>query len=207
MSSENPTTPKDRTTTTSPVEHWDTLQARAGTQPNVAERVDAPQVEPEGTKEERRRSLSRRARFAVTAVLGAFAVALALVLVSALVGAGSTRPLPQSAPGVAHTKAPRTDGRSSSRTRWMSEPEESAPPPHASPRATAPRARRHARPRPDSVAPVPPEPSAPNSPPPSGAAPPESPPEPGTPAPAAPSEPKEKPGLRDGATESIEFGL
>jgi len=36
---------------------------------------------------------------------------------------------------------------------------------------------------------------------------PEPPPEPSVPAPAAPSEPKEEPGLRDGATESSEFGL
>jgi hypothetical protein len=132
------------------------------------------------------------------------AVALAWIVVPALVGGGST-PQSRSTPG--GLKAGKAGGERSSRTRWAREPGEAARPRRRRTAASAPHARHHVHSRNKFQHPARPPSENPSRPPASGAAPPEPAPEPSAPAPPPPSEPAGKPGLRDGATESTEFGL
>jgi len=200
MSTKEPTTPKDGTTTVSPAEHWHELQARASGESETKEALDASQEESGETKGEKRRSFPRHVRLVVPAALAAFAVALALIVVHALVEAGSThRSRPAS--DVAHAKAPKTDRGRSSRTRWMREPDRGASRQQGRTPSAASHVKRHVH-----------SPSEPKQPAPSSDAPSQS---PVTDAPSEPSAPvldpsnesKEKQGLHDGATESTEFGL
>lgn len=204
MSTEKPTTPKDDTTQVSPTEHWREMEVRTGSEPNTDGEAVASKGEPEGDGEKRGRgSLPRRARFLVAAALIVFAAGFAWIVVSALVGGGST---PQSRHTPGGLKAGKASGERSSRTRWVREPDQAARPQR---RRTAPAAshvRHHAQPRHEPRPPASPPQGIPSQPPVSGAAS-EPAPEPSAPAPPPPSEPAGKPGLRDGATESTEFGL
>lgn len=202
MSTEKPTAPKENTSVVSPSEHWQELRARAGGEPETDEEVAASRGEPEGDREEKEKiSLSRRARFLVATALIVLAAALAWVIASALVGGGSTQ-RSRPASDVVHAKTPKTVGERTSRARWVREPDEAARPrrTHTTPAAPHVSHRAHSRHGPRPLGPPPEEPGQPPA---SGAAPPEQ----GVPAPSAPEEPEEKPGLRDGATESTEFGL
>jgi hypothetical protein len=203
MSTEKPTTPKDGRTAVPPTEYWREVQGHTGTEPE--EEASAPsKVGPKATEEDKRgHVLSRNVRIVVPATLVVFAAALGWIVVPALVGGGSA-PQSRIAPADSPAKAPQPHAGRPSRTRWVrepGEPNESARPPHRHAALGAPRERRHARPRHPS-----PELDAPSQVPASGATPPEGVPVPSEPAPP-PSEPKEKPGVRDGATESTEFGL
>ena len=206
MSAEKPTTPEERTAAASAVEEdWDELEGRTDATAIEDEKPTPSQIEPEGNEEDRRkRVLSRRVRLVVAGALAVLVVALASIVFAALVGRDSVpRPQPQS--GAVHAKRQRADRRGSSRARWLKEADGRRRSRQGRAARGRPRARRQARPRrnpaqqpTDAPAHQPPE-SAPTSPEPAGA--------PSVPAPAAPSEPKQKPGLRDGATESAEFGL
>ncbi len=203
MSTEKPTTPKDDTTQVSPTEHWLEMEVRTGGEAVDDESATSPN-QPKGTEEKgRKRVLSQRARIVVVAALIALGAALAWIVVPALVGGGST---PQSRHAPGGLKARKASGERSSRTRWVREPGQAARP-HR--RRTAPAAshvRHHAQPRHEPRPPASPPQDIPSQPPASGAAP-EPAPEPSAPAPPPPSESAGKPGLRDGATESDEFGL
>lgn len=207
MSTEKPTTPQDGATALSPEEHWRELEGRTGGASDAEGAVATSQVEPEDPEGEgRKRVLSRRARIAIPAALIAFAVALAWIVVPALVGGGST-PQSRPTPGDLPAKAGKAGGGRSSRTRWVREPDQAARPRRRLTATSAPRVRHHAHPRQELQRPAPPPSDDPGRPPASGAAPPEQAPEPSAPALPPPSEPAGKPGLRDGATESTEFGL
>jgi hypothetical protein len=204
MSAEKPTTPKERTAAASPVEEdWDELEGRTGATAIEDEKPTPSQIEPEGNEEDRRkRVLSRRVRLVVAGALAVLAVALASIVFAALVGRDSVpRPQPQS--GTVHAKRQGADGRRSSRARWLKEADGRRRSRQGRAAPGAPRAGRHIDSRRRTGHPVQQPPQAPTQSPESGA----TSPEPSVPAPDAPSEPKEEPGLRDGATESSEFGL
>lgn len=203
MSTEKPTTPKDDTTAPSPTDYWREKEALAGGASDAE--VETSQVESKNTEGEgRKRALTRHARIIAAVVLAVLVVALAWVVVPVLVGGGSTPPRPRPASGILPAKERRTDGRGSGRTRWVrepGEPNESTRSPQRHAVLGAPRERHRARLRHPSPQPASPESDAPSQSLESGTAPPEPVPEAGEP------EPKGKPGLRDGATESTEFGL
>jgi len=205
MSAKKPTTPQDEATSISPTEHWRELEGRTGGPSDADDEVEAPQAETADAGEAgRKRALPRRARIGVAAVLAVSAVALAWIAVPALVGRGST-PQSRSTPGDLPAKVGKASGGRSSRTRWAREPDETARLRRRRTATSAPyarhRAAQHKLQRPDG----PPSEDL-SQPPASGAAPPEPAPEPSAPAPPAPGEP-DRAGLRDGATESAEFGL
>lgn len=205
MSTEKPTTPKDGAPALSPEEHWCELQVRAGGESDAHDEITTSQVKSEDTAEVgRHRALTRRARIVVAAALTVLAVALAWIVVPTLVGGGST---PRSRPTPGGLKAGKAGGGRSSQTRWVREPDQAARPRRRRTATSAPHVRHHAQPRHELQRPAPPPSDDPSQPPASGAAPPEPAPEPSAPAPPPPSEPAGKPGLRDGATESTEFGL
>jgi hypothetical protein len=207
MSTEKPTTPKDGTTAVSTADHWRELEGRTGGAPDAEGELATTQLEPKDPEEKgRKRALSRRARTAIPAALIAFAVALAWIVVPALVGGDSAR-RSQPAPEVLPAKARKADKRRSSRARWVKEPDEGAQPRQRRTALGTPHVRRHTHPQHEPRRPDPPPPGAPSQPPASGTTPPEPASEPSAPAPPPPSEPKGNPGLRDGATESAEFGL
>ena len=206
MSTEKPTE-ADGAPKGPPAEFWGGVIDQTKREPQAGGEPARAQDGPEVEKGWRERTRSRPARIAAGAALLALATALAWVVVSVLVGGDSTtRPRPSAAP--LPTKGRRAEKQGSGRTRWVREP-------GASPRRRrmhgpqAPQARRDAHPRPQPPRPAPPPPEAPSQPPASGPAPAEPPPapEPSAPEPPPPDEPKEKPGIRDGATESNEFGL
>jgi hypothetical protein len=200
MSAEEPTTPRDDAVAVAAADHWRELEGRTGGAPDTESGHTTPQVE-SGEEKRRKRVLPRRAKIAIPVVLIVFAMAPAWIVVGALTGKGST-PRPQSASGALPANAHRANQRGPSRARWVREPDEATRSRrrHTTP---APRVRRHARQRHE---PSHSSPEIPTQPPASGAAPPEPAPEPSPPAPP-PAEPTGKPGLRDGATESAEFGL
>lgn len=200
MSANKSTTPQDGTAAISPTEHWREVEARTGVASDASDEVEASQVESEATEEElgRARVLPRRSRIVVAAALTVLAVGLAWVVVPALVGGGST-PRSRSTPGDLPAKAGR--GRSSW-THWVREPDAN-PRPRRRSALGAPQGRRRTHPRHTRPNPVPPPSDDPSQPPATDTAP----PDPSAPAPPRQVEPKEKPRLRDGATESTEFGL
>jgi hypothetical protein len=205
MSAKEPTAPKDSAAAVSPAEHWRELEGRTAG-PTIDEKSTLSQVEPEDDAKEhrRRRGVSRRARFAALASL-VIAVAPAWVVVLASVTGESASRSPDTR-GVVHAEPGKAERRSWSLARRAKGAGEI---PRLRQRRTArrtPRAGRHTHPRWEPRRPAPPA-EAPSRSPASGATPPELTPEPSAPAPVAPSEPKEAPGLRDGATESTEFGL
>jgi hypothetical protein len=207
MSTEEPTAPEESSATkASPEEDWNVLEGRIGGAASGDERSAPSQAESESEEEKGwKRLLSRRARFGVAGGSAVLVVALASVAVTALVG-GEVARRPRSRPGAVHAKRRGAEKRGSGRARWVREAGGSARPPH---RRTAPgrsRARSHTRPRRKPSRPVRQKAEAPSQPP-EPAQPQAQPPEPSAPAPAAPSAPEERPGLRDGATESTEFGL
>ena len=207
MSAKEPTTPKDGAAAVSAAEHWRELEGRTGDAPDTEGELATSGVEPEGTEEEgRKRVLSRRARVAVAALLIAFGLAPAWIVVPALVGEGSTR-RSRSTPGALPSKARRADRRGSGRTRWVREPDASAQPRQRRTPLGAPQGKRRAHPRHGPPSSASPAPEAASRPPASGTTPSEPLAEPSEPAPPSASKPKGKPGLRDGATESAEFGL
>lgn len=205
MSAEGPTAPEDGAAAVAAADHWRELEGRTGGAPDTESGPATPQVE-SGEKKRRKRVLPRRARIATPVALAAIAVALAWIVFGALTGEGST-PRPQSAPEALPTKAHRADQREPSRARWVREPDEGAQRKQMPTPPGAPRLRRRIHPRHQPPRPAPAQPDTPTQPPASGAAPPEPAPEPSEPAPPPPAEPVGKPGLRDGATESAEFGL
>jgi hypothetical protein len=202
MSMEKPTTPKDGAEAVSAVEHWRELEGRTGGAPDTEGEIATSQVEPE--EEGRKRVLLRPARTAIAVALTAFALALAWVVVGALMGGGSAR-RSQSAPPVLPAKARKADKQRPSRARWVKEPDESSQPRQRPTALGAPQVRRRVRPQHGPRHPVPSPPVVSSQPPASSPTPakPAPAPEPSAPAPPPPA----KPGLRDGATESAEFGL
>jgi hypothetical protein len=203
MSAEKPTTPEERTAAVSPIEDWDELEGRTGATAIEDEKPTPSQIEPEGNEDDRRkRVLSRRVRLVVAGALAVLLVALASIVFAALVGRDSgPRSQPQSR--AVHAKRQRADGRRSSRARWLKEADGRRRSRQRRTAHGAPRAGRHVNPRRRTGHPAQQPPQAPTQSPESDT----TSPEPSAPAPAAPSEPKEEPGLRDGATESSEFGL
>jgi hypothetical protein len=202
MSTEKTPTPEDGTTSISPTEHWRELEGRTGDAPDAEDEIEASRVESGAKEAGRKRVLTRRAQIVVAAVLSAFAVALALIVVGALVGGGST-PKSRSAPEGLPAKAGKSDEGRPGRARWVREPDQPARPRQERIAPPAPHVRRHARPRYEPAR----SPSVAPSQPPVSAAAPEPAPAPSEPPPPPPREPAGKPGLRDGATESAEFGL
>lgn len=198
MSANKPTTPKDDTTAPPPSGYWREKEVLMGGAPDAEGEVETSQGESAATEEVRRRHvLSRRAGIAASAALAVFAVALAWIIVPVLVEQGSTsrsRPIPGGSPA----KARKAERGKSNATRWVREPEAGTQPRRGHAAAGTPRSRHHARLRGEQRS-APAEPAAPSQPP-------ESMPAPSAPAPSPASEP-EKPRLRDGATESEEFGL
>lgn len=202
MSTEKPNAPEDAAAAASTAELRRELEGLPDAAPLPAgERTTSP-AEPEGNKgEEVKRFPWRSVRIAAVALLPTLAVALAWVVLTVLTGDGSThRPGPAS--GALPAKAPKADRGGSDRTRWVAPPGTSARPRRRHSAVKAQRARRRSHSRQESSHSVPAEPEAP-SPPPAYTAPPEPAPEPAPP----PAEPKEEPRIRDGATESEEFGL
>jgi hypothetical protein len=200
MSANKPTAHQDDTTAPSPTDYWREKEALAGGPSD--DEVEASQVDSKNTEGGgRKRALTRHARIVAVAVLAVLTVALAWVVVPALVGGGST-PQSRPAPEVVHAKAGKADRRGSGRTRWVREPDAS-PRPRRRHAPEARQVRRRAHPLHQPRRPASPPPEPPSQPPASVT----TPPEPSSPATPPPAEPKEKPGLRDGATESAEFGL
>lgn len=206
MSAEEPTRPEEHTTASSPVETWDELEGRTGGTAIEDEKSAPSQGESKGNEEDgRKRVLSRRVRL-VAGVLAVLVVALASIIVSALEGRDSVpRSQPQS--GAVHAKGRKAERRKSSRLQWLKEVDGSPPPRQRRTAHGAPRAGRHVHRQRRTPRPVQQAAEASTQSPESAATLPAPPPEPSAPAPSAPSEPKEGSGLRDGATESSEFGL
>jgi len=205
MSAEEPITPEDRTTALSSVKTWRELEDRTGGDVSEDEKAAPSQIESESEKEKGRKHVfSRHTRFVAAGVVAILAVALAGIAVAGLAGEDHTRrSTPRS--GRVHAKRREAQRRRSGRVRWAREVGESPRPRQGRTALRLPCARHHARPRRKPRRPAHREAELPSQPP--EPAPPEQPPEPSAPAPAAPSAPKERPGLRDGATESSEFGL
>jgi hypothetical protein len=207
MSAEEPTAPEERTTKVLPAKHWLEMEGRTGGAAIEDEKSAPSQIEPKGKEGDgRKRVLSRRARLIVTGVLAVLVVTLALIVAAALMGGDAARrSRPRS--GAVHAKGQEAEKRRSDRARWVREAGGS---PRSRARRTPPgrsRARRHARPRHNPRRPAQQPAASPAQPPESVSASPEPTPTPSAPAPAAPSEPQQEPGLRDGTTESTEFGL
>lgn len=204
MSAEEPTTHEERTPRASVVKPWKELEDRTGGDVREAETSTPSQIESQGNEGGRRKRLaSRRARLLLAGVLAVLVAAPALIAIASLTGAGSAPRLePRS--GAVHANEQKTKRRSSGRAPWVREAGKSPRPRQKRAAPAQSRARRHVQPRdkprraarrPEGAV-GPPSESVPAS------------PEP-TPAPIAPapSEHEEGPGLRDGATESTEFGL
>lgn len=209
MSTENPTTPKDGRTAVPPTEYWREVQSHTGGEPEEEESAPS-QAGPKATEEDKRgHVLKRRVQIVVPATMVVFAAALGWIVVPALVGGGSA-PQSRPTPAGSSAKARKPDAGRASRTRWVREPGESnerARSPQRRAVLGVPHDRYHAGPRHPSPQPASPEPDAPSRLPASGATSPEGVSEPTEPAPPTPRGPKEEPGVRDGATESTEFGL
>jgi len=207
MSAEEPTTPEEQATKAPAARTWKELEGRIGGDVTEDEKSEMSQIE--SNSEERRvwrRPLSRRLRFFVAGGLAVFVVALASVAVATLVGGDHTRRArPRS--GAAHAEEREAQKRRSGRARWVREAGASPRPRQRRTMPGAHRARRRARPRRKAHRPAQQPTTSPAQPPEAVPAPPEPPPAPISPAPASPSEPEQEPGLRDGATESTEFGL
>ncbi len=207
MPAEEPTTPKDEAAPISPEGYLRDLQGRTGTAPGAEDEIETQQVEPEGTEEEGpKRVLSRRVRIAVLAALIVFAVALAWTVVPGLVGGGS-KGRSRSSPGALPARVLGAGKRGPGRTRWVREPDAGAQPRRGPARRGTPQRRRRIHPRHELPPSVPAKPDVPRRPPEYGTTRSEAPAESSEPAPPPPAEPAGKPGLRDGATESAEFGL
>ena len=208
MPAEKPTTPDESTPKASPEEHWNVLEGRTGGTATGGGKSAPPQIKAVGTEEKGPKHLrSRRTRFGVAAGLAALVVALASIGVATLVGrdhGGRSRPRSRAV----HAKRREAEKRRSGRAGWVKEAGGSPRPRQG---RTGPRSSRTQRATPghDARPAALPRPrvEVPTQPPESVAAPPEQPSEPSAPAPADPSARNERPGLRDGATESTEFGL
>lgn len=206
MSAEKPTTSNGDVPADSVTDFWDGVEGQTRGEPEAGGEPTTPQAKPEGEKGWRKRVLSRPARVAAGAALFVLAVALAWVVVPTLMREGSA-PRPRPATGALPAKARKADKRGSGRTRWVREPDAS-PRPRQTHEPETPRSQRRTRLRHEPSRPAPPPPESASQPPASGAAPPPPVPTPGPSSPAPTStEPKEEPGIRDGATESDEFGL
>lgn len=200
MSAEDPTEPKNDIPKVCVDDVWRGTEARAGVAPKARVESVTPGDESEGAEERKRKSdPSRRVRFILPIAVVIFAVALAWIVVPALVGDGPTRHS-KSTLGARLAKPRRADERGPSRTRWAKEPDASPRSRQGRSALEASQGRRRTHPR---RGPAPAESDSPSRPSASAAAP----PEPSAPAPPPASEPKGSPGLRDGATESTEFGL
>lgn len=207
MSAEEPTTPEEPTTKVSVAKTWKELEGRTGGDV-IEDQKSAPSQIKSKDKEEggRKRLLPRRTRLVVAGVLAVLVVALGSIAVATLVGGGHAR---RSGPrsGAVHANRREAKKRRSGRARWVREAGESRRPRQRRTEHGPQRLRRHDRPRRKPRRPAQQPPGTPAQPPESVPASPEPSPAPSAPAPTAPSEPKEGPGLRDGATESSEFGL
>ena len=208
MSAEEPTTtPEERIAAVSHVKTWDELEGRTGGTAIEEEKSAPSQGESKGNDGNgRKRVLSRRVRFVGAGVFAVLVVALASIIVAALVGRDSV-PRSQPRSGAVHAKGRRAERRRASRARWFKEADGSPRPRQRRTAHGAARAGRHVHRRRRTPRPARQPAEAPTQSPESAAALPAPPPEPSAPAPPAPSAPKEGPGLRDGATESSEFGL
>jgi hypothetical protein len=204
MAAEEVTPPKDETPTMPAAKDWDAIRARLEGA-SVAEGEPTPEVSKSEAAEKKIRTLSRRARIAIPALLFTAAVALIWIVVPGLVGGGSMRQS-QPASGALPANA-RKARRRSSPTRWVKESDAGTQPQRGRTVPGVSRAGRRTHPRNEPPRSVPAAPKTPSQPPASGTAPSEPPAEPSEPAPPPTAEPAEKPGLRDGATESAEFGL
>lgn len=207
MSAEEPTTPEEQTTKVSVAKSWKELEGRTGGDAIEDEKSAPSQITSEGKEEGwRKRLLSRRTRLVVAGALAVLAVALGSIAVATLVGGGhAPRSRPRS--GAVHAKTREAKKRRSGRARWVREAEGGRRPRQRRTEPSPHRARRRDRPRRKYRRPAQQPASAPAQPPESVPASPEPSPAPSAPAPTAPSEPEQEPGLRDGATESTEFGL
>jgi|GEM_PF-6581449 len=200
MSTENPTTPKEEPPEFRADDPWKDTEVRTGVAPEPEVEPATPQDEGKGPEEGKPKSApSRRVRLAAPIAVAAFAVALAAIVVPALIGDSSphSRPTHRALPAKAH----RPDGQGTGKTRWVREPDASPRPRQGRPMPDAPRGRRRAHPRHESA---PAESDVQSQVPAADAAPSESAPEPSSPS---AGEPEEDSRLRDGATESEEFGL
>jgi len=209
MSAEEFTTSGGHTTGASPEGEWRELEGRAGGTAVEGEESTSSQVVSAANDKDRRRPVfSLRARLRVAGALGVVAMASAAMVVVALVGGGPER-RPRARSGETHAKGREAGRRRSSRARRAEETGGSPRSRYRRHGHAPPHAGRHAHPRPKTRPPVERSTEAPNQPPAYGAASQTPAPEPSAPmpTPAAPSAPEEGPGLRDGATESTEFGL
>jgi len=201
------TTHEEHTPNVSHVRTWRELEGRTGGDAIEDEKSTSSQIESKGREEETGKHLpSRHPRFVIAGVLAVLVVALVSIAFVALVGGDHTRrSRPRS--GAAHAKEREARKRRPGRARRVREAGGGQPPRqrHAEPRPQRPR--RQYRPRHRHRRPAQQPTTSPAQPPESVPAPPEPAPAPSPPLPAAPSEPKEEPGLRDGATESTEFGF
>jgi len=202
MSAEEPTTPDAHTTKVSHVRTWRELEGRTGGDAIEDERSTPSQIKSKGKEEKTGKHLpSRRPRFVIAGGLAVFVVALVSIAFVTLVGGDHTRrSRPRSR--AAHAKEREARKRRPGRARWVREAGGGHPPRqrHAEPRPQRPR--RQYRPRHRHRRPAQQPATSPAQPPESAPAHPEP-----APAPAVPSEPEQERGLRDGATESMEFGL
>ena len=207
MSAKEPTAPKVGTAAVSPAEHWRELEGRTAG-PAIEDEKSAPsQGESKGNEEDGgKRVLARRVRLVLAGVLAVLVVALASIVVAALEGRDSV-PRSQPRSGAVHAKRRKAERPKWSRARWLKEADRNPRPRQRRTAHGALHAGRHVHRRRRTPRPAQQPAEAPTQSPESAVTPPAPPPEPSAPAPSAPSEPKEGPGLRDGATESTEFGL
>jgi hypothetical protein len=208
MSAEEPTTPGDGSTTkVSPEEDWNALECRTGGTATENEKSSPSQAESEDEEKkgpERRRSRRVRPLLAMASAL--IVVALASIAAAALVGGDTGHGLRPRSRAV-HVKSQEAAKRRSSRARWAGGASGSLRTRREREGHGLSRAGRHAHRRRKPRSPTKQAADIPGEPPVYGSTAPEPPPQPSTPASRAPSAPKQEPGLRDGATESTEFGL
>jgi len=205
VSSDQPTRNEQHADTSSPLSQWSELEGRvSGTTAAEEEDSAPPRIEP-GEDEAGGEKLvfSGRARALFVGALTVLVVALAAMVVLAVVGEGPVH-RPGSRSEEVQANGLKWDGRRSSRARRAERAGGSLrarrrPAGHGPPRA-AHRQRGSHRPARQL-------PEAPSRPPAYGATTPESASGPSAPPLATPSPPDEGPRLRDGATESAEFGL
>lgn len=204
MSADEPTAQKDGSAAPSTTDFWGEKEALMSGPPDDA--AEPAQVEPQGNEARRgRRPLSRRARVFAAAVLAVPSVALAWIVVPALVGGGSTPPSRSAAEEPPPQQGRPGSGRSAAR--WAREPGRSAGSRRRHGRSATRQPSHRPFPRRETRRPPSPRSAEPSRSP--APAPPPSEPAPEPTAPALPPESEEEGGfhLRDGATESAEFGL
>jgi hypothetical protein len=205
MSAEEPTHPEGYAPKVRPGESWDELEGRTGAKTFDIEKSTPSQTEAKGHEDkEPKHVLSRRVRLLLAGVSAVLVVALASIAVTMSVGGDHVGRI-QLRSGAVHARGQEGEKRRSGRARRVTGAGKSPRRRQGRSVPGRPHARRHGRPRHNSRRPAQQPADTPAQPPESTPTSPE--PAPGAPAPAAPSEPQQGPGLRDGATESTEFGL